>query len=149
MIILSVHNSADIYGSSRCLLRMMEPFVKDGHDVHVVVPCTGPLVGLLEEKGVKVHIHKNLAIVERTQFASFAGKVSLLWRYPVSILWLIMLILRLKVDLVHTNTGCSPHRHLLQNLRVAGTYGIFENFSLSSSPYGRYISTTCACSRRR
>jgi glycosyltransferase involved in cell wall biosynthesis len=116
MIILSVHNSADIYGSSRCLLRMMEPFVKDGHDVHVVVPCTGPLVGLLEEKGIKVHIHKNLAIVERTQVASFAGKVSLLWRYPVSTLWLIMLILRLKVDLVHTNTGVLPSPALAAKL---------------------------------
>lgn len=58
MIILSVNNSADIYGSSRCLLRTMELFARDGHEVHVVVPCTGPLVSLLEDRGIKVHIHK-------------------------------------------------------------------------------------------
>ena len=52
MIILSVHNSADIYGASRCLLRMMTLFVKDGHEVHVVLPCRGPLVRLLEKSGV-------------------------------------------------------------------------------------------------
>ena len=116
MIILSVNNSADIYGSSRCLLRMMELFAKDGHDVHVVVPCTGPLVGLLEDKGIKVHIHKNLAIIERTQFASVAGKLSLLWRYPLSTLWLTRLILQLKVDLVHTNSGVLPSPALAAKL---------------------------------
>ena len=116
MIILSVNNSADIYGSSRCLLRMMELFAKDGHDVHVVVPCVGPLVGLLEDKGIKVHIHKNLAIIERTQFASVVGKLSLLWRYPLSTLWLIRLILQLKVDLVHTNSGVLPSPALAAKL---------------------------------
>ena len=116
MIILSVNNSADIYGSSRCLLRMMELFAKDGHDVHVVVPCIGPLVGLLEDKGIKVHIHENLAIIERTQFASVVGKLSLLWRYPLSTLWLIKLILQLKVDLVHTNSGVLPSPALAAKL---------------------------------
>jgi glycosyltransferase involved in cell wall biosynthesis len=116
MIILSVNNSADIYGSSRCLLRMMELFAKDGHDVHVVVPCMGPLVGLLEDKGIKVHIHKNLAIIERTQFASVVGKLSLLWRYPLSTLWLIRLTLQLKVDLVHTNSGVLPSPALAAKL---------------------------------
>jgi glycosyltransferase involved in cell wall biosynthesis len=116
MIILSVNNSADIYGSSRCLLRMMELFAKDGHDVHVVVPCIGPLVGLLEDKGIKVHIHENLAIIERTQFASVVGRLSLLWRYPLSTLWLIRLILQLKVDLVHTNSGVLPSPALAAKL---------------------------------
>src|SRR5580704_11368214 len=116
MIILSVNNSADIYGSSRCLLRMMELFAKDGHDVHVVVSCIGPLVGLLEDKGIKVHIHENLAIIERTQFASVVGRLSLLWRYPLSTLWLIRLILQLKVDLVHTNSGVLPSPALAAKL---------------------------------
>ncbi|HEY6376207.1 MAG TPA: glycosyltransferase family 4 protein, partial [Edaphobacter sp.] len=91
-------------------------FAKDGHDVHVVVPCTGPLVGLLEEKGIKVHIHKNLAIIERTQYASFAGKLMLLCRYPLSTVWLARLILRLKVDLVHTNSGVLPSPALAAKL---------------------------------
>lgn len=116
MIILSVNNSADIYGSSRCLLRMMELFAKAGHDVHVVVPCTGPLIGLLEDKGIRVHIHKNLAIIERTQHASFAGKLMLLFRYPLSALWLARLILRLNVDLVHTNSGVLPSPALAAKL---------------------------------
>ncbi|RSL15661.1 glycosyltransferase involved in cell wall biosynthesis [Edaphobacter aggregans] len=116
MIILSVNNSADIYGASRCLLRMMELFAKAGHEVHVVVPCTGPLVGLLEDKGIKVHIHKKLAIIERAQYASFAGKLMLLCRYPLSTLWLALLILRLNVDLVHTNTGVLPSPALAAKL---------------------------------
>jgi glycosyltransferase involved in cell wall biosynthesis len=116
MIILSVNNSADIYGASRCLLRMMELFAKAGHEVHVVVPCTGPLVSLLEDKGIKVHIHKRLAIIERTQCASFAGKLMLLCRYPLSTLWLALLILRLNVDLVHTNTGVLPSPALAAKL---------------------------------
>jgi glycosyltransferase involved in cell wall biosynthesis len=95
---------------------MMELFAKDGHDVHVVVPCTGPLVGLLEDKGIKVHIHKDLAIIDRTHYASFMGKLMLLWRYPLSALWLARLILRLKVDLVHTNSGVLPSPALAAKL---------------------------------
>lgn len=58
--------------------------------------------------GVTVHIFKSLAIVERAQLASVGGKIAFCLRYPYSVLWLSTLILRLKVDVVHTNTAVMP-----------------------------------------
>jgi glycosyltransferase involved in cell wall biosynthesis len=108
MIILSVNNSADIYGASRCLHRSLRLFVQDGHEVHVVLPCTGPLVQLLRDCGVQVHILPTLAIIDREQLGSFAGLFALPVRYVASTLSLIVLILRLNVDVVHTNTAVLP-----------------------------------------
>ncbi len=108
MVILSVNNTADIYGASRCLSRMANLFVEDGHEVHVVVPCDGPLVRSLEAQGVKVHIHEGLAIIDRKEMDSFFGKLKFLSRYPLSTLWLLRLMRRLKVDVIHTNTGVLP-----------------------------------------
>jgi glycosyltransferase involved in cell wall biosynthesis len=108
LVILSVNNTADIYGASRCLSRMSNLFVEDGHEVHVVVPCDGPLVRSLERRGITVHIHEGLAIIDRIEMDSFFGKLKFLCRYPLSTLWLLRLIRRLKVDVVHTNTGVLP-----------------------------------------
>ena len=108
MVILSVHNTSDIYGASQSILRVLRRLRLDGHSVHVVLSAPGPLVELLEAHGVTVHIFESLAIVERAQLGSLAGKIAFCWRYPYSALWLSALILRLKVDVVHTNTAVMP-----------------------------------------
>jgi glycosyltransferase involved in cell wall biosynthesis len=116
MIILSVHNSADIYGASRCLLRNMSLFVRDGHEVHVVLPCRGPLVELLEESGVRIHILQNLSIIDRAQMGTMSGKLIFPFRFVSSTAALIALILRYRVDVVHTNTAVLPTAPLAATL---------------------------------
>jgi glycosyltransferase involved in cell wall biosynthesis len=108
MRLLSVHNSADIYGASQSLLRMLSLFSNDGHEVHVVVPNSGPLLGLFEEHGVVVHILPFLGVIERPELNSFWGNVTFIVRYLRSIIWLSGLIVRLNVDVVHTNTAVVP-----------------------------------------
>ncbi len=116
MIILSVHNSADIYGASRCLLRNMRLFVKDGHEVHVVLPCRGPLVQLFEESGVRIHVQPYLAIIDRAQMGSMSGKLAFPFRFVFSTTALIALILRYRVGVVHTNTAVLPTAPLAARL---------------------------------
>jgi glycosyltransferase involved in cell wall biosynthesis len=124
MIILSVHNSADIYGASRCLLRIMRLFVKDRHEVHVVLPCRGPLVQLLEKSGVRVHILQSLSIIERAQMGTMSGKLAFPFRFVSSTAALIALILRYKVDVVHTNTAVLPTAPLAA--RLTGRRSVFH-----------------------
>lgn len=116
MIILSVHNSADIYGASRCLLRIMRLFVKDGHEVHVVLPCKGPLVQLLEKNGIRIHILPQLAIIDRAQMGTMSGKLAFPFRFVSSTAVLIALVLRYRVDVVHTNTAVLPTAPLAARL---------------------------------
>ena len=108
MRILSVNNTADIYGSARCMERVFGRFAKDGHEVHAVLPKHGPLVQLLESKGIRVHIHRHLAIIERSQFRSLFGVLKFLFFYPISVIWLGALILRLRINLVHSNVAVMP-----------------------------------------
>jgi len=108
MKILSVNNTADIYGSARCMERVFSRFAQDGHEVHAVLPKRGPLADHLEAHGVRVHIHRRLAIIERAQFRSPFGILKFLFFFPISVMWLVALILRLRVDLVHTNVAVIP-----------------------------------------
>jgi glycosyltransferase involved in cell wall biosynthesis len=108
LVILSVHNTSDIYGASQSLLRMLRRLRLDGHSVHVVLCAPGPLLELLESDGVAVHIFESLAIVERTLLGSFLGKLLFCARYVYSVTWLSLLVLRLGVDVVHTNTAVMP-----------------------------------------
>ena len=124
MIILSVHNSADIYGASRCLLRTMSFFVKDGHEVHVVLPCRGPLVQLLAKSGVRIHILPHLAIIDRAQMRTMSGKLAFPFRLVSSTAVLIALILRYRVNVVHTNTSVLPAAPLAA--RLTGRRGVWH-----------------------
>ncbi len=108
MRILSVNNTADIYGSARCMERVFGRFAQDGHEVHAVLPKHGPLAEHLEQLGVHVHIHRRLAIIERAQFRSVLGILKFLVYYPTSVLWLMALILRLRIHLVHSNVAVMP-----------------------------------------
>lgn len=108
MKILSINNTADIYGASRCMERVFSRFVHDGHEVHAVLPEDGPLVGLLRERGIQVHLHPGLSIVDRAQLRSVSGCLQFLVRFPFSVIWLAALMLRLRVDIVHTNTIVLP-----------------------------------------
>jgi glycosyltransferase involved in cell wall biosynthesis len=108
MNILSVNNTADIYGASRCMERVLGRFAERGHKVHAVVPEHGPLVELLEAKGVRVHIHSGLPIFDRSQVSSWWACLRSLVLFPISVIRLAILALRFRIDVIHTNTLVMP-----------------------------------------
>jgi glycosyltransferase involved in cell wall biosynthesis len=87
---------------------MLRPFSRNGHEVHVVLPDFGPLADLLREERIVVHVFSSLAVIDRSGFLSVWGKVTFCFRYFCSIWWLSALIIKLKVDVVHTNTAVLP-----------------------------------------
>ncbi len=143
MKILSVNNTADIYGASRCMERVFGRFAEDGHEVHAVLPERGPLVELLEARGVRVHIHRRLAIIDRGQFRSVPGILKFLFFFPVSVLWMAALILRLRIDLIHTNTIVMPSpamaAFLTGRTHVWHIRELLGEFGWLFAPYQHYI----------
>jgi glycosyltransferase involved in cell wall biosynthesis len=143
MKILSVNNTADIYGASRCMERVFGRFAQEGHEVHAVLPERGPLADLLEARGVHVHIHRCLAIIDRAQFRSIFGILKFLFFFPISVLWLVALILRLRIDLIHTNTIVMPSPALAAFItgrtHVWHVRELLGEFGWLFKPYQHYI----------
>ncbi len=144
MNILSVNNAVDLYGASRCMERVFGRFAEDGHDVHAVLPKNGPLADLLEAKGVHVHIRRCLSIVERSQVGSLWGCLRVLVLFPVSVIQLAVLTLRLDIDVIHANTGVLPSSAVAALItgrpHIWHIRELFGEFGRLWKPYQRYIS---------
>jgi len=80
---LLVHSSAELYGSDRCLLSIVQGLVDRGAVAHVAIPESGELVGELEKVGARVHILDT--VVFRRDFLSVGGMAKLLLRTPWSV----------------------------------------------------------------
>jgi glycosyltransferase involved in cell wall biosynthesis len=103
--ILLVHNSADLYGASRSLLRLAASLPEGGWYPYVVLPEEGPLAERLRAMSIPVAIHPDLRVITRKIYSSPASLARFLIGAPRSILRLRSLILRTQARIVHTNTG--------------------------------------------
>jgi glycosyltransferase involved in cell wall biosynthesis len=108
MKILTINNAADVSGSSRCMERVFGHFAQSSHEVHAVLPESGPLVPMLEACGVHVHIHRGLTLMEPAQLKSIRGLLRFLFGLPLSVFFLARLIRSQQIDIVHTNSGITP-----------------------------------------
>jgi glycosyltransferase involved in cell wall biosynthesis len=126
--ILHVHNSADIYGASRMLLRWLKSLDRTRFEPQVVLPEDGPLKKLLETEKIEVVLHPRLSVITRPVFRSWRIILFLL-NYPVSVFFLWRLIRRRRIDLVYTNTGVMVSPALAAWLaRVPHVWHIRESF---------------------
>lgn len=143
MKILSVNNTADRYGASRCMERVFGGLAEAGHEVHAVMPEEGPLVALLQARGIHVHLHPGLTIVDRNQLKTFTGLVRFLASIPSSVFFLVRLIQREHIDIVHTNTVVLPSPSLAAFLtrrpHVWHIREILQEFGPLWRPYQRWI----------
>lgn len=123
--------------------RVFSRFAQDGHEVHAVLPYRGVLAEHLEAEGVRVHIHPRLAIIERAQFRTLGGVLKFLLFYPLSVLWLAALILRLRIDLVHTNVSVLPTpamaAFLTARTHVWHVRELLDEYGWVWRPYQRYM----------
>jgi glycosyltransferase involved in cell wall biosynthesis len=102
--ILYVHNSADLYGASRSLLRLTAALDRHRFEPVVLLPEDGPLRERLAAQGVRAIVERRLAVVTRDVYRP-ARLVRFAALFPRSVLAIVGHIRRQRVDLVHTNTG--------------------------------------------
>ena len=102
--ILYIHNSADIYGASRSLVRLLGVLDRARFEPLVMLPAEGALAEQLRALPVRVMIFPSLSVIDRAVFHSWKLPFFLL-NIPLSALRLWRVLKRERVDLVHTNTG--------------------------------------------
>lgn len=143
--ILYVHNSADIYGASRSLLRLLPEVRQRGFSPIVVLPEDGPLRLRIEQLqlGITVHIEPGLSVIDRGAFGTFSGVTRFLLGFPFSVVRLWQVIRRHHIELVHTNTGVMPSTALAACLahvpHVWHVRDSFQEFRSLWNIYRRYI----------
>jgi glycosyltransferase involved in cell wall biosynthesis/ADP-heptose:LPS heptosyltransferase len=117
--VLHINNSADIYGASRNLLRLLKHIDRRRIQPMVILPEPGPLQQLIEAEGIEVILHPRLSVITRQAFQSW--KIILFFlNYPVSVFYLWRLIRRRRIELVHTNTGVMVSPALAAHLAGIG-----------------------------
>lgn len=140
--ILYINNSADLYGASRALLRVLAPLRERGFEPVVVVPERGPLQTRIEELGMQVIVDPGLSIVDRASLKS-ARAVGFFLGFPLSVLRFFNLLRRERIALVHTNTAVMPSPALAAWLagvpHVWHMREIFDEFRSGWQIYWRYV----------
>src|SRR5260370_7453078 len=104
--ILYAHNSADIYGASRSLTRLLSGLNRRRFEPSVVLPRDGPLKSFIVNLKVTVFFDSTLAIVDR-----YTGRLRLFcYRFPMSVWRLYRLIRKQDINLAppHTPPLFSP-----------------------------------------
>lgn len=105
MKICLIHHVADLYGSSRSLLRLASALLAHDHSVRVVLQEDGPLRRALEAGGVLVRIVPSLPVLHRHRLRSPLAIAGLLrdWHQAGKVLsaWLRAE----RPDVVHTNSA--------------------------------------------
>lgn len=105
--ILYVNNTADLYGASRALLRVLPPLRERGFEPVVVVPQPGPLQERIAALGMQVIVDPGLSIVDRARLKSWRA-LGFFLGFPFNVLRFVNLIRRERISLVHTNTAVMP-----------------------------------------
>jgi glycosyltransferase involved in cell wall biosynthesis len=140
--ILLVHNSADIYGASRSLLRLAQRLDRSRFTPIVLLPENGHLQNLLADSGIEVLIFPRLRVITRPVLRS-PSLLPWLLGFVHSAQALARLARDKNIALIHTNTGVICNSALAA--RFAGIPHIwhirdwFQEFGPLWKPYSRYI----------
>ncbi|MCL4458578.1 MAG: glycosyltransferase family 4 protein [Chloroflexi bacterium] len=102
--ILYVNATADLYGASRSLLRLLSVLNRQRYEPIVVLPGEGPLRKELESNDIGVVVQPSLSVIRRRLFHSWRV-VPFLFSIIISVVQLANLIRQRRIDIVHSNNG--------------------------------------------
>jgi len=106
--ILLVGHSADMYGASRSLIKLVR-ILEQNYTVHVILPEIGVLFDNLTAiiPSERILINKDLYIFTRKSF-KIKYLISTLFRFLRNLISLIKIIRKYNIEIVHTNSGVVP-----------------------------------------
>lgn len=103
--ILFLHGNADLYGSSRCLLRFCRRWISDGGIATVLLPHEGALSSELSSVGATIVVEPNLAAFTRTDVKTLRAIFGLIKKCVISTRRLKRLLDDMKPDFIISNTS--------------------------------------------
>ena len=101
--ILIAHSSNDLYGASKVLISIIDIFINNGFEVHLLLPNNGPLNENKTIKKTKLSIIK-LGVFRKKYFTIF-GLINRLYFIIKSSLYIKKFLKSNQIDLVYTNTS--------------------------------------------
>jgi glycosyltransferase involved in cell wall biosynthesis len=141
--VLYAHNSADLYGASRSLLRLTAALDRARFTPLALLPEDGALRERLEAQDVRTIVEPRLSVITRADYRA-GGLLRFAARFPGSVLSLARLLRRERVELVHTNTGVIASSALAARLcgrpHVWHIRDWFQEFGRVWPLYSAYIS---------
>lgn len=136
--ILFLHSSSELYGSDWSLFNIVGGIDKSNYNVHVILPCDGPLVKIMNSlESVQVHIYE-VAVLRRKNL-SLLGGISYLKEFFASIAYLQKFVKKHEIDLIDTNTSVVfPGAVLAKIKRIPSIWHIRE--IIKSNVENKFIS---------
>jgi len=134
--ILIAHSSNDLYGASKILLNIIECFISEGYEIHLLLPSNGPLNENSLIKKCKLNIIE--LGVFRKKYFNFFGLINRLYFIIKSCVFIKKYLLKNKIDLVYLNTSTIISPAIVARLiNVATIYHIHE-IPISSKIYTKF-----------
>ena len=130
--ILIAHSSNDLYGASKVIISIIDIFINNGFEVHLLLPNNGPLNNNETIKKTKLSII-NLGVFRKRYF-NFLGLINRLYFIIKSSLYIKKFLKRNQIDLVYTNTST-----LISPSIAAKIYGIPSIYHIHEIPSSSYI----------
>ncbi len=130
--ILIVHSSNDYYGASKVLISTIDIFIKNGFEVHLMLPNNGPLNNNEIIKKINLKII-NLGVFRKKYF-TFFGLINRFYFIVKSSLYIKKFLKKNQIDLVYTNTST-----LISASIAAKFVGIPSIFHIHEIPIGNPV----------
>ena len=130
--ILIAHSSNDKYGASKVLISIIDIFINDGIEVHLLLPNNGPLNENKTIKKTKLSIIK-LGVFRKRYFTVF-GLINRFYLIIKSSLFIRKYLKKNQIDLVYTNTST-----LISPSIAAKLSGLPSHFHIHEIPNGNPI----------
>jgi len=135
--ILITHSSNDYYGASKVLISIIDIFINNGFEVHLLLPNNGPLNNNETIKKTKFSIIK-FGVFRKRYFTIF-GLINRFYLIIKSSLFIRKYLKKNQIDLVYTNTST-----LISPSIAAKIYGIPSIYHIheipnSNSIYSKFI----------
>ena len=130
--ILITHSSNDYYGASKVLISIIDIFINNGFEVHLLLPNNGPLNNNETIKKTKLSII-NLGVFRKRYFTVF-GLINRFYLIIKSSLFIMKYLKKNQIDLVYTNTST-----LISPSIAAKLSGISSHFHIHEIPNGNPI----------
>lgn len=139
--ILYLHSSAELYGSDRQLINIVDGLDQDRYKPHVVVPFDGELVDVLRKSGATVTV-SNLAVLRR-EHLSVSGLAKLAARAAADQVSLARLANNCDAKLVHSNTSAVlsglPLARRLRVPHITHVREFYQDMGSQWPPFRRYL----------
>ena len=135
--ILLVHSSNDVYGASKVLISLIEIFIKKGYEIHLILPCDGPLKHDNIIKQTKINIVK--LGVFRKKYFNFLGLINRLFFIIKSTIFIKNYINKYDIDFIYVNTSTIISPLIASKITKKNNLCHIHEIPIKSKIYSKFI----------